>query len=234
MSVLFTVGYANKGLDEFIKILKSNGINCLVDVRTSPYSKQFPDYNRERLAGELKVHNIIYLHFGDEFGARRKEEEVYTKETNFIGEELEYVDFRKVQKLSVFKHGCERIANGVKRGYTICFMCSEKYPCDCHRAVLVGNWFYNNGYCIKHIIDPNVYISHEEMLRSNEQQKYFQKCKACYRKKFEHGYDLLGTKNGSTEFLEHWDKFFDRYDEQKLIHLLNLKIGYKKGANIDD
>ena len=234
MSTLFTIGYATKEIEEFIRLLKSNGINCLVDVRTSPYSKQFPDYNKESLELTLKAHNIVYLHFGEEFGARRIEETAYTRELNFIGEEHEYVDFRKVQELSAFKRGCERITNGVKRGYTICFMCSEKYPYDCHRAILVGNWFYNNGYLVKHIIDLNNSILHDKMLQSNEQYKYFQKCKAAYQKKYEHSYDLLGNQNGTVEFLTYWDKFFNQYDDQKLIYLLNLKIGYKKGEDNND
>ena len=79
MADLFTIGYANKSLDEFLTILKSYKINCLIDVRSMPLSSQYPEYDENSLKKVLKLNDILYMSFKNEFGARRNEDEVYTK-----------------------------------------------------------------------------------------------------------------------------------------------------------
>lgn len=96
MSKLFTIGYANKSIDDFIKILKLNNINCIVDVRTMPFSKQFPDYNECNLSKLLKESKISYLSFKNEFGARRSESEVYQKIDLYDDSNIDVVVFEKV------------------------------------------------------------------------------------------------------------------------------------------
>ncbi len=51
---LFTIGYAAKKNDEFLSLLKKNGVTCLVDVRSSPYSGTFKEYDKETLRAFLK------------------------------------------------------------------------------------------------------------------------------------------------------------------------------------
>ncbi|MEM0201970.1 MAG: DUF488 domain-containing protein, partial [Candidatus Micrarchaeaceae archaeon] len=67
----FTIGYSNRGLKDFINILKSHGVTMLVDVRTIPKSRHQPDYNEKILAYRLKRNGIKYYHF-TELGGLRK------------------------------------------------------------------------------------------------------------------------------------------------------------------
>lgn len=140
---VYTIGHSNHSLSEFIKILVDNKINCLCDVRSTPYSKYTPQFNRENLKEQLKLDNILYLEFDKEFGARRTEHNLITNGV---------VDFEKVALDPLFKSGILRIQNGLEKNFKIALMCSEKDPIDCHRNILCARNLQKNGIDIVHIL----------------------------------------------------------------------------------
>ena len=46
---LYSIGHSNHSIEKFISLLDENGIEQLVDVRTSPYSRYNPQFNKENL-----------------------------------------------------------------------------------------------------------------------------------------------------------------------------------------
>ena len=68
---LYTIGYSGFLVEEFIDALKKNNINAVIDVRSSPYSQFFSDYNKEPLEKTLKKEGIFYRNYSKEFGARQ-------------------------------------------------------------------------------------------------------------------------------------------------------------------
>lgn len=146
---LFTVGHSTYDIDYFVNLLKSYNINCIVDVRSTPYSKYSTQYNKDFIKSILKINNIAYIYMGIEFGARRPNRELYTKEG--------YVDFDKVRYDCDFINGIERIKKGLEKGYNIAFMCTEKKPDECHRCILVGRSFKDLGYEVINIINESEY-----------------------------------------------------------------------------
>lgn len=147
----FTIGHSVNDIEYFINLLKKNKINCIVDVRSTPYSKIASQYNKEILKEILKKNKITYLHFGKEFGARRKDP--------FLLDENGIVDFESVRKSDIFKIGVERIKEGIKKKFKIALMCSEKEPFDCHRFALVSRGLEDNGINIHHILSDGSTIS---------------------------------------------------------------------------
>ena len=49
---LYTIGHSNHSIDRFIQLLDENGIMILVDVRSAPYSRYNPQFNKEDLQAE--------------------------------------------------------------------------------------------------------------------------------------------------------------------------------------
>jgi uncharacterized protein (DUF488 family) len=141
---LFTIGYANRSLDDFIVLLKRYGINALCDVRSSPYSSRNPQYNRELLKQSLKSQAIEYVFLGEELGARPKDLSCYVD-----GKAI----YQKIAATMLFKKGLERINLGMQKGYAIALMCAEKDPMTCHRTILVCRNLRGSGVDILHIID---------------------------------------------------------------------------------
>ena len=76
---LLTIGHSNHPIEKFIKLLVDNDVAILVDVRTSPYSRYSPQFNREALASELQKHAIQYRYGGQYLGGRPSDPSCYKK-----------------------------------------------------------------------------------------------------------------------------------------------------------
>ena len=139
---LYTVGHSNQTLEEFLSLLQCHEVNCVVDVRSVPASKYAPQFNEESLKSFLKLHDIQYLAFGDEFGARR---------TDCINNEG-LVDFEVAVTTPLFQQGAKRLMKGLEKGFCIALMCSEADPLECHRFSLVSKYFHNQGIEVLHIL----------------------------------------------------------------------------------
>lgn len=234
--MLYSIGYANKQIDEFISILKKHNINSVVDVRTIPNSSQFKDYNKYNIERILKNNGIYYLSFKDEFGARRCETEVYDDILTCLNEKIKVVVFEKVWQLPIFKSGVERILNGLDKEFNICFMCSEKQPQNCHRAIMVSEYFYReHNLEIKHIVDSNVEILHSAL--DSEILNNFNKMKNKFMRnnieKIKYANDLFNTAPKDNNLI-FWENFFNNYTREKGYYLQNLQIGYKQGEEGND
>lgn len=127
---VFTIGHSTHNIDDFVGLLKMHKINCLIDVRSQPYSRIAPQFNKDRLGANLKNHKILYAHFEKEFGAR------HTKSS--LLDEDNKVDFDKVRASGNFKEGIQRLKKALDLGYIIVLMCSEAEPFDCHRFSMVS------------------------------------------------------------------------------------------------
>jgi uncharacterized protein (DUF488 family) len=143
---LFTIGYGDRSLGEFIALLKKYNINALCDVRSMPFSRFNPSFNKDRLENELKISGIKYVFLGAELGGRPDDLEVYVDGK---------VNYELVAKTEKFKYGLKRINDALIFNYRPALMCAEKDPIICHRTMLITKQFKSNGVLIKHIIDKN-------------------------------------------------------------------------------
>ena len=142
MKKLYTIGHSNQSQEDFLSMLCKHDIDCVVDVRSVPASKYSPQFNQEELKWFLKRNGVQYLHFGEEFGARR---------LDCLNEEGQ-VDFEKAVTTPSFLSGVERLRNGLEKGFHISLMCSEANPLECHRFSLVSRYFFDQGIDVRHIL----------------------------------------------------------------------------------
>ena len=150
---LYSIGHSNQSLDGFLILLNAHDVNCVIDVRSVPASTYSPQFNQESLKYFLKSHGVQYLHFGDEFGARR---------TDCLNES-EQVDFEKAVETPLFQKGVERVMKGLEKGFRIAFMCSEADPLECHRFSLVSRYFYDQGLDVQHILKDGTLALHASL-----------------------------------------------------------------------
>ena len=59
---VLTIGHSTRTIEEFIHLLKTHGVTCVLDVRTIPRSRRNPQFNRDRLPASLKDVGIAYTH----------------------------------------------------------------------------------------------------------------------------------------------------------------------------
>jgi uncharacterized protein (DUF488 family) len=143
-NTLFTIGYANRSLDEFISLLAERRITALCDVRSVPYSSRNPQFNREPLQKALKSHGVDCVFLGEELGARSKDPSCYVN-----GKAI----YQKIAASNLFRNGLERIRIGMEKNYIIALMCAEKDPLTCHRSILICRNLRDKNIDIRHIID---------------------------------------------------------------------------------
>jgi uncharacterized protein (DUF488 family) len=143
LPVLYTVGHSVHTIDHFIKILQLNTIGAVADVRSSPYSKFTPQFNREALTQRLNEVGIHYVFLGEELGARRNEPECYRNNK---------VMYQLVAELPQFKLGVSRLKEGASK-MRVAIMCAEKDPLTCHRTVLVAHFARKSFSDTLHILE---------------------------------------------------------------------------------
>src|SRR6266516_2473967 len=68
---VWTVGHSTRPIDELIETLKSFKIALLVDVRSYPGSRRYPQFNKANLADSLEAAGITYVH-KPQLGGRRR------------------------------------------------------------------------------------------------------------------------------------------------------------------
>lgn len=161
--MIYSIGHSNHNIEKFIFLLKLHDINCICDVRSSPFSKFVTHFNRDKLKESLNSNNIKYIFMGEEFGARRKEKTLYTGDM---------VDFDKVADSPIFNDGLQRINNGILKGFKIALMCSEKNPIECHRTILVSRFIQKNGQEVQHILEDGS-LKSQSAIEEDLLNKYF-------------------------------------------------------------
>ncbi len=139
--IVYTVGHSTHPQPQFIGLLVRHGITAVCDVRSRPYSRLNPQFNREEIRRALRQHGIQYVFLGEELGARSKDPACY---------ENGKVQFGRLAQTDLFREGIKRIKNGMKQ-YRVALMCAEKEPLECHRTILVARHLAAVGIEIQHI-----------------------------------------------------------------------------------
>lgn len=142
--VILTVGHSNHSIEAFIGLLRRAGVTAVADVRSVPFSRYAPQYNRPRLEASLRQAQIAYVFLGRELGARPDDRSCYVNGV---------ADYSLISRTKLFQDGLRRVLDGAKR-FRIALMCAEKDPLDCHRNILVARCLKPWGAELRHIM-PN-------------------------------------------------------------------------------
>ena len=140
---LYTIGHSNHTIEKFVELVSMHSITAVFDVRSHPYSKFNPQFNRETIEEELKKHNIKYYFLGEELGPRSNDHECYINGK---------VQYSSISKTFQFRQGIERLLVEMESN-RILIMCAEKDPITCHRTILICRHMRQYDIEIKHILE---------------------------------------------------------------------------------
>ena len=141
LRMIYTIGHSTHTIENFISLLNTRGVTAIADVRSAPYSRFQPQFNKEALAKSLTDQGIEYVYFGDSIGGRSQNPDDY---------ENNRVVYSRLKKNPYFENGIARVIAGSKK-YKLALMCSEKEPIECHRTLLVGQTLHDMGEQVTHI-----------------------------------------------------------------------------------
>jgi len=149
-SSIWTIGHSNHTFEHFAGLLQAEGIEVVVDVRSYPYSRIAPQFNREELDVALRDVGTRYLFLGDELGGRPSREEHY--------DEHGHARYDRMAEEAGFQAAVQRLLNGCLE-HRVALLCSEGQPSECHRRLLVGKVLADNGVQLRHILPDGAVVS---------------------------------------------------------------------------
>ena len=144
--IIWTIGHSTHSFKEFIDMLKSFQIECVVDIRSFPGSRRYPHFNKETLEVSLPKNNIKYCHFRD-LGGRRKVKPDSINAGWRIAAFRGYADYMETSSFNEAIQELERFGSKER----IAYMCSEAMWWRCHRS-LVSDYLKLNGWTVFHIM----------------------------------------------------------------------------------
>jgi uncharacterized protein (DUF488 family) len=140
-AAIYTIGHSNHSAVRFIDLLQGAGIECVADVRSTPFSRRNPQFSQKALTASLKDAGIEYWFLGDALGARPKDADCY---------EGGKVSYARIAATPAFEEAIHALIDE-SHAKRIALMCAEKEPLDCHRTILVGRALAQRDTELAHI-----------------------------------------------------------------------------------
>jgi uncharacterized protein (DUF488 family) len=141
--LIYTVGHSDHTTAAFVDLLRRHEITLVVDVRSQPYSRWAPQFNRETLARDLQDAGIAYRFMGDALGGRPADSTLYDP-----GQERP--DYQRVGQTPAYQTAMGQLLDlaGTEQ---VAVMCSEGDHRRCHRHLLVAQTLLERGARVLHI-----------------------------------------------------------------------------------
>lgn len=144
---MFTVGHSTRSVEQLINLLKQNGVDLLVDVRTMPRSRTNPQFNTDALPLALEPAGIGYLHLKALGGLRGKAKEG-SRNTAWRNDSFRnYADYAATPP---FRDGLRELERLAER-HRPAIMCAEAVWWRCHRRI-IADYLLTNGVEVRHIL----------------------------------------------------------------------------------
>lgn len=144
---IWTVGHSTRSAEEFDQILTAHGIEVLLDVRTFPSSRRYPQFNKAELADSLAKIQIEYRHeprLGGRRTTRPDSHNTAWRNPQFRG----YADHMETDQ---FKNGVRELLE-LASSKRVAVMCAEAVWWRCHRS-LISDYLKAEGHEVIHILD---------------------------------------------------------------------------------
>jgi uncharacterized protein (DUF488 family) len=151
---IFTVGHSTHSLDDFLSLLRANGIERLVDVRTIPRSRHNPQFNHDTLGKFLRNRRIGYRQMKELGGLRHSRADSLNTgwhNASFRG----FADFMQTPE---FASAVAKLIELATEKITA-IMCAEAVPWRCHRS-LIGDALVIRGVEVRDIFSFKITKPH--------------------------------------------------------------------------
>lgn len=152
---IFTIGYGARSLEALLAVLKSYGIDYLIDVRSAPYSKFKPEFSRRELEAAVQAAGIRYVYLGESLGGKPDDPDCY---------EDGKVVYGRVREKAFYRQGIDRVQAAFEKRLRVVLMCSEGKPEQCHRSKLLGETLDAASISVVHIDENDEARTHAEVI----------------------------------------------------------------------
>ena len=145
VGTIWTVGHSTRSAEEFNQILSFHEIEVLVDVRSFPGSRRYPQFNKEQLKPSLTAAGIRY-HHSPALGGRRRPNPA---SKNLAWKNASFRAYADHLDSDEFKQGVKELVEMALKERTA-VMCAEALWWRCHRS-LIADYLKSVGWEVLHI-----------------------------------------------------------------------------------
>jgi len=145
----YTIGHSTTPIIAFVDVLRTAKINCVVDVRSIPWSRANPQYNAELLPRSLSEFQIWYAHIA-ELGGRRGRQGDVAPSVNAFWENQSFHNYADYAMSPEFHSGLSQLRNLGRQKHCV-IMCAEAVWWRCHRRI-IADYLMAAGEKVFHIL----------------------------------------------------------------------------------
>lgn len=143
---LYTIGHSTRSFAELLEMLQSFDVKIVVDVRSMPGSRKYPQFNQDVLNASLRDAGVQYIHMTD-LGGRRKPNKD-SENTRWNNPSFRaYADYMETEE---FKNAAENLMK-LASEHKVAIMCSEAVWWRCHRS-MIADFFKAKNWTVLHIM----------------------------------------------------------------------------------
>lgn len=153
---VFTVGFSNMSAERFLNNLRTYDIQTLVDVRSRPFARHTPHFNKDQIEVLATRAGLRYVYLGRELGGMPEDPDLYDAQG--------YVLYDRIAARPGFEKGIRQIMADLRQGSRLALTCAEDDPRNCHRRLLLGRVLRERGVGVAHILASGSLISESELL----------------------------------------------------------------------
>ena len=149
--MIYTIGHSTRSTDELIALLRENGVDLLVDVRTVPRSRFNPQFNTDALPAPLAEAGIGYRHIAALGGLRHRQKDAPPSRNTLWRNDAfrNYADYAATDR---FRDGLAEL-RGLAQDHRCAIMCAEAVWWRCHRRI-IADYLLAAGEGVTHIMGP--------------------------------------------------------------------------------
>ncbi len=149
--IIWTIGHSTRTIEAFTDLLILNRVKHLVDVRSIPFSRMNPQFNKEALAASLAERGIVYTNLLLLGGRRSIIKEVQpSQNTGWLKPPFRnYADYAMT---APFEEGMLELL-AIAANTNTAIMCSEAVWWRCHRRIITDH-LLARGIEVRHIMSP--------------------------------------------------------------------------------
>ena len=145
VGTIWTVGHSTRSSEEFNQILNVHEIAVLVDVRSFPGSRRYPQFNKDQLRESLAAAGIRY-HHAPALGGRRQPG---TNSKNLAWKNASFRAYADHLDSNEFRQGIKELLKVAWKERSA-VMCAEGLWWRCHRSI-IADYLKSVGWEVLHI-----------------------------------------------------------------------------------
>ena len=142
MTQILTIGHSNHDVLAFLEILRKHDVQVLVDVRSEPYSRFAPQFNKTDFQHNITHAGLEYRFSGASIGGKPKDPALQTSSG--------LTDYDKLAATRSFQDELKAIVE-LANSKRVVLMCSEGDAMSCHRERIIAQVLRSWGVEVSHI-----------------------------------------------------------------------------------